>query len=638
MQATAACARRLGGAANAFGTAAVATTWPRSCAASASTGWTSTATRTAPTRRRCSPSTTRSWCGRSCSTAPTTTRSTRSSPRSRPRCATPGRRSAGGRARATASCARSARSTAGLAAHPLVGRGRDADGYVEPVHLTPAGFAQLVVDATYTYTFFRDLPGALRAYRHGDRAPMLRLAAEDVSFERRGRQRRRLLGRRPRGRLLPRLPDGLGRRRVGARAPRAQLNRAIAAPARRASSRRSPSGSGSPRWTRASSCAGASSGRRRRTPTRRSRPAPRPHIPVLVLDGEFDQATPVGDARMAAAAWPDSTYVQVANTGHISALDDYQRCASGIVRTFLTGLAAGDTACAARIPAVNAVRFPAALGPRRRRARPPGQPRDRRRRGGPPGWPTRPSATRCRAGTTSCSASTATACAAAGSPCSAPYASYVRPLVIRFHGDRFVSRPAGSRARATWNRDRAAGAGDAHADRPRGRVRHGSVLSFPTNRPARPAVVTGTLGGRRVHLRLPAPWTSQGSVPGMSVETSTASRRPAAVVVGRRGDRRDAAARDRGHLRQARVPEPVGIGQGPPGPVHDRARRERGPAAARRHDRRGVERQHRQRDEHGGGGQGLPHAGRHARGHEPRAGRDLARARRRRAPRSATST
>ena len=122
------------------------------------------------------------WCGRRCSTARTTTPSSRSSPRRPCRSATLGRRSAG----RAGSCPRILGSMGAfdrsLAAHPLVGRSRDADGDVEHVHLTPAGFAQLVFDATYSYTFFRDLPGALTAYRHGYRAPMLRLAAEDVSF------------------------------------------------------------------------------------------------------------------------------------------------------------------------------------------------------------------------------------------------------------------------------------------------------------------------------------------------------------------------------------------------------------------------------------------------------------------------
>ena len=44
------------------------------------------------------------------------------------------------------------------------------------------------------------------------------------------------------------------------------------------------------------------------------------------------------------------------------------------------------------------------------------------------------------------------------------------------------------------------------------------------------------------------------------------------------------------------------------------------------HDRGGLQRQHRQRDEHGGRGQGLPDAGGHARRDEPGAGGHLTRA------------
>jgi cysteine synthase len=250
-----------------------------------------------------------------------------------------------------------------LAAHPLVGRGKDADGYMEHVHLTPTGFTQLVVDATYTYTIFRDLPGALHAFSHGDRAPMLRLAAEDVSLN--------AAGGNAAGYSVGDLEavschDYPSIWNIAASVPerRAQLNRAIAA---------LPAGVFAPFSNRVWLAAQDESELVRgclewpapKFPDPPFPAGPHPHIPVLVLDGEFDQATPVADARMAAAAWPDSTYVQFANTGHISALDDYQRCASGIVRAFLTVLEAGDTACAARIPAINAVQFPAGSRPGR---------------------------------------------------------------------------------------------------------------------------------------------------------------------------------------------------------------------------------------------------------------------------------
>jgi hypothetical protein len=89
-----------------------------------------------------------------------------------------------------------------------------------------------------------------------------------------------------------------------------------------------------------------------------------------------------------------------------------------------------------------------------------------------------------------------------------PYASYVRPLVIRFHGDRYVPglRVSGS---ATWNRAALRVRATLTLSGPGGAA--GVItLSFPTNRPRGRTVVTGTLGGRRVHLRLLAPWTSEG--------------------------------------------------------------------------------------------------------------------------------
>ena len=96
----------------------------------------------------------------------------------------------------------------GLAEHPLVGVGRDADGNLIHVRLTATRFVQLVFDATYAYTFFRDLPAAFAAYRAGDQVPMLRLAAEDVSENVNGGYGG-LLGGRLRRRFLSRLSDHL---------------------------------------------------------------------------------------------------------------------------------------------------------------------------------------------------------------------------------------------------------------------------------------------------------------------------------------------------------------------------------------------------------------------------------------------
>ena len=144
------------------------TTWRRSCAGSTSRRSTSTATPTAPTPPRCSPSAIPGAPGLWSSTPRSTTRSIRSSASGRRRCGRPGGRYATGRA-AARDPRGDPRAGGQARRHPIVGTGDDADGVRRHVRLGPVELAELVYDATYTYTVFRDLPGALAALRHGDR-------------------------------------------------------------------------------------------------------------------------------------------------------------------------------------------------------------------------------------------------------------------------------------------------------------------------------------------------------------------------------------------------------------------------------------------------------------------------------------
>ena len=60
-------------------------------------------------------------------------------------------------------------------------------------------------------------------------------------------------------------------------------------------------------------------------------------MPVLVLDGDLDAITPLGDSARRGGAVPATRrFVTVPNVGHVTALADYADCASGIVRRFLT--------------------------------------------------------------------------------------------------------------------------------------------------------------------------------------------------------------------------------------------------------------------------------------------------------------
>jgi hypothetical protein len=93
-----------------------------------------------------------------------------------------------------------------------------------------------------------------------------------------------------------------------------------------------------------------------------------PAMPVLVLDGDVDVITPLGDSAQAASLFPGSTFVIVRNVGHVTALADYPGCAAGIVRRFLRTLTPGDVSCAERTPEIHVVpEFPRRTrGPRRR--------------------------------------------------------------------------------------------------------------------------------------------------------------------------------------------------------------------------------------------------------------------------------
>ncbi len=73
-----------------------------------------------------------------------------------------------------------------------------------------------------------------------------------------------------------------------------------------------------------------------------------PDVPTLVLNGDLDSLTSPEGGIATANAFPNSTYVEVANATHVTAIGDFDRCASLIVRRFMRNLDAGDTSCASK--------------------------------------------------------------------------------------------------------------------------------------------------------------------------------------------------------------------------------------------------------------------------------------------------
>ncbi len=79
-----------------------------------------------------------------------------------------------------------------------------------------------------------------------------------------------------------------------------------------------------------------------------------PSVPVLVLNGDLDTITTPEEGGKAARLFPRSSHVIVANTGHVTALDDFGGCAANIVRRF-TQSKVVDAQCASQVPAMHLV-------------------------------------------------------------------------------------------------------------------------------------------------------------------------------------------------------------------------------------------------------------------------------------------
>ena len=255
-----------------------------------------------------------------------------------------------------------------LERRPLVGVGRDADGGRHRIRLDGSALGQVVGDASFYLTIYRDLLAALRAHGRGDSAPLLRLAAEDLPFTGGGPITSYSEGAYAAVAChdYPTLWDRsapIPERRRQYRAARVALDPDTYAPFPNDvwlhSLYISQYVTGCLEWP---------------APEYDDPPVPEgasyPNMPVLVLDGDLDVVTPLGDSAQAASLFPNSTFVVLRNVGHVTALADYPGCAAGIVRRFLDTLSTGDVSCAERVPEVHVVpEFP-----RRTRAAPAAEP------------------------------------------------------------------------------------------------------------------------------------------------------------------------------------------------------------------------------------------------------------------------
>ena len=250
-----------------------------------------------------------------------------------------------------------------LNAKPLRGMARDADGGLHQVTVDTPLLSYLMGVATFGSAVYRELDAAGRAYlERGDAGPLLRIAAEQITWGDAG--------------PVSQYSEGLYVAVICNDYPQLwDISAPVAArPAQFARSLQQlrtadPNGFApftveewlaSP-WTEFRSCI------QWPTPSRWVPPVPPPvvfpDVPTLVLVGDLDSITSPEGAAKVASQFPRSTFVEVANLPHVSALDDHGRCASDIVIRYVsTGGDAGDTSCASAYNEVRVVEdFPRRL-------------------------------------------------------------------------------------------------------------------------------------------------------------------------------------------------------------------------------------------------------------------------------------
>jgi hypothetical protein len=66
-------------------------------------------------------------------------------------------------------------------------------------------------------------------------------------------------------------------------------------------------------------------------------------VPTLVLDGDMDTIVPMEEVQQVTALFPGSTFIPVAEAGHVSAYST--QCSANLESQFIETLQVGDTGC-----------------------------------------------------------------------------------------------------------------------------------------------------------------------------------------------------------------------------------------------------------------------------------------------------
>jgi pimeloyl-ACP methyl ester carboxylesterase len=245
---------------------------------------------------------------------------------------------------------------------PWHGLAPDEDGVRHRVTVDGPALVSVVFGATYGPAVYREVPGALRSAINGDKAPLLRLVAEDEF---------------PSGGLddavdysegldaavtchdYPQLydmsaPPALRKKQYAAAVSlEERQDPTVYAPFTISEYLKSD-------WEEADWCLTwptASAGHAAGLPAPPS--GHYPTTPTLVLSGELDSITTPAEGAQVAARFPSSRQVIVANSFHVTAVGDADACAANVLRAFvarpLHGITARTLACTVAVPPVRAV-------------------------------------------------------------------------------------------------------------------------------------------------------------------------------------------------------------------------------------------------------------------------------------------
>ncbi|HEX3907944.1 MAG TPA: alpha/beta hydrolase [Mycobacteriales bacterium] len=245
---------------------------------------------------------------------------------------------------------------------PYRGIAYDADGVRHQAVVTGAALVAVAFGATYGPEYYREFAAALRSALHGDHEPLLRLVAENVdasSYDG----------------AASAYSEGLDAAVTCADYP--QLYNMADPPAKRLKEYRAAvrlEQKTHPHvyapftiqeylhsvWEEANWCLKWPSPSAEHPAAPPAPPSGHyPSVPTLILSGELDSITTPAEGALVAAKFPKSHQVIIANSFHVTAEDDTDGCGSSILRRFVAHpnrrLTAADLKCAHRVPPVRAL-------------------------------------------------------------------------------------------------------------------------------------------------------------------------------------------------------------------------------------------------------------------------------------------